>query len=95
MKQELSIPTGKSEKTFNMSLSMETLTALLANSRPMRAAARLYSGLMGEKVTPRQATYFLYAQLTGLMALLPAPVDAGWRVCALAAFVWAVKGTRR
>lgn len=85
-KNDLSITTTEMEKDFFNLLSPKSITLRLAKKPVFHALSRLYSSLLNEKVTPQQAVYFGYAQLSGLGMLLPYSINLGWRVCFLLIF---------
>lgn len=54
------------ERTLPEWYSLRGLTSWLAASKPMCSAAKLYSFMLDETVTARQAVYYFYAQLAAL-----------------------------
>lgn len=90
-KNELTLGTPKAELSLLSLLSLTAITARLQQTSLMKRLAELYSGLIDETVTPLQAVYALYAQLSLLAALSPLPLSAGWRACFLLLFVIALK----
>lgn len=76
-------------------LSLTTLTTWLCTTRFVKAASRLFSALLEERVTLRQTVYYLYAQVMVLATLAPVPWPMGWRACWFVLFCLAVRETRR
>ena len=70
------------ERTLPEWYSLRGLTSWLAASKPMCSAAKLYSFMLDETVTARQAVYYFYAQLAALGVFFPANLNAGWRAWA-------------
>lgn len=82
------------ERTLPEWYSLRGLTSWLAASKPMCSAAKLYSFMLDETVTARQAVYYFYAQLAALSVFFPANLNAGWRACAFLLFCRAISFTR-
>ena len=59
------------ERTLPEWYSLRGLTSWLAASKPMCSAAKLYSFMLDETVTARQAVYYFYAQLAALGVFFP------------------------
>jgi len=94
-KTELTYPSAKSNRQLSEIISLEALTSRLERTRLMQAAARLYTSILEEHVTPRHAVYYLYAQVMGALMLLPANIELGWRACAFTLFCMAASRTKR
>ena len=82
------------ERTLPEWYSLRGLTSWLAASKPMCSAAKLYSFMLDETVTARQAVYYFYAQLAALGVFFPANLNAGWRAWAFLLFCRAISFTR-
>lgn len=82
------------ERTLPEWFNLNVITSWLAASKPMQRAAKLYTLMLDETVTPRQAVYYLYAQIAAVGVFLPADLNAGWRACAFLLFCRAVSFTR-
>ena len=89
-KNEITLQSSKSELSLNVTLSVESLTAWLAQTSAMQSLARFYAFWLEEAVSAKKAVYFLYAQVFAALTLLPCPLHQGWRACALLLFCQAV-----
>lgn len=94
-KDELTLTPQKVEMNPLTWLSLTSLTSYLAQLPLTARLAELYGWLLDEKVTTVQAVNFFYAQLTGLLVLLPVPFSPGWRACFLLLFCWTVGRARK
>lgn len=94
-KNGISIQSQKNEKSLWQILSGENLTACLENTKTMHALARLYTELLDESVTARQAVYYFYGQLAAIATLMPGNFSMGWRALAFVTFCQAVRKTRK
>ena len=83
MQKEDVLSTRKNELNTPNTLTGESLTTLLSRLPAMLILQRLYTQMTGEEITARQATYYLYAQLSGVGMLLPYDIGSGWRVTLL------------
>lgn len=72
----------------------ERVTQRLSETRAAERLAGLYAFLLEERVTPRRAVYFFYAQLSALGVLSPVSVGAGWRLLFLLCFLLAAGKAR-
>lgn len=92
-KNELSLMPQKVEAYPTQWLTLSSLTTYLSKKGFVATLSSLYSSMLGEEVTPRQTVYYLYAQVSGLCALLPLAMGHGWRFCFVLIFCWAVSKT--
>ncbi|MGM9693460.1 MAG: hypothetical protein ACI3YC_00420 [Alloprevotella sp.] len=73
------------------SFSLLRPTAWLQETRAAAAFASVCTYLLEVNVTPRQAAQLIWVILSLFVCLLPCPLDAGWRVCALLIACRAIK----
>lgn len=66
-------------------------TAWLQETRAAGVFALICSELLELNVTPRQAAQLMWTILALFVCLIPCPLDAGWRVCALLIACRAIK----
>lgn len=93
-KNSICMKKQNNEQILSQWFNFNALTSWLADTKLMHRAARLYTQMLDEAVTPRQAVYYLYAQLSALAVLFPADINSGWRACAFLLFCRAVSFTR-
>lgn len=93
-KNVMSLQSQKDEKSLWKSWSMEALTCRLEHTKVMHHLAKLYSGMLDENISARQAVYYFYGQVAATATLMPGDFSLGWRALALVAFCWAARKTR-
>ncbi len=79
---------------ISLQAAFECVTLWLAQTRVAVRLSRLYTSLLEERVTPRQAVYYFYAQLSAIGVLSPVGVGLGWRLLFLLLFLLAAGKAR-
>ncbi len=74
--------------------AFEGITQRLSETRAALRLASLYAFLLEERVTPRRAVYFFYAQLSAFGVLAPMDMGAGWRLLFFLCFLLAAGKAR-
>lgn len=92
-KKEMTLPASKNEIRFFELLSLTSITSRLELLSIFHRLAAIYSFLLEKEVTPRQAVYYFYAQITLTVVLLPCSIGIGWRLFFLTLFCQALRRT--
>lgn len=79
-KNETLLTPSQRPSALHLSTWVTLLTNFLASLSLFRKLAGIYSTLFEENVSAHQAVYFFYAQLSGVLFLLPTGLGSGWRM---------------
>lgn len=89
-KDELTMTPQKVNFFLTLKLSAISFTNNLAEKPLVVKLAQIYSWLLEKNVTPLQVVHLFYAQLLGVLALLPMAYSPVWRLCFLFVFCWLI-----